>query len=780
MTMLVAWLIFPAILGVLSLGCGLLLERAAGLRLPGPLVVPAGFALIIVAASFATMGDTTAELAAPLVVSLAVAGYGLSLPLRGHRFDVWCLGGAVAVFCVFAAPVVASGDPTFAGYIKLDDTSTWLAFTDHVMERGRDLAGLAPSTYEATLASNLPSGYPLGAHLPLGIGHELTGEDSAWLFQPHLAFLAALLALTAYELVRPLIRSRWLRALAVVVGSQAALLYGYALWGGVKELSTAPMVALLAALVPPVLGGRGGLRTVLPLATASAATLAILSPAGGIWLLPVLAGGMLALLALPLKRFLSLAGAFALAAVVLSIPALSSGDTFVERNVERADSGLRAGADLGNLVEPLNFLQLFGIWPTGDFRYDPGELELTYLLIAIALVAGLAGLVLALRARQNGLPIYVLGSAVAAVATAAVASPWVDAKAFAIASPALLLASVTGAAIFFERGRRVEAVVAGAAIVGGVLWSNVLAYHEVWLAPYGKLSELEAIGQRIDEQGPTLMTEYEPYGVRHFLRGADPEGASELRRRPVSLRDGGILDKGAFADIDQFDLGSLLEYRTLVLRRSPLGSRPPSAFRIVWEGRYYEIWQRAEPSPPILEHVPLGEGGGPAATPSCAEVMRLARRAGPGGKLAAVLRSRPVIVEVTDGGRIFPDGSVGVARAVDVPVDGVYGAWVGSEFRGRVRLSVAEQTLGEARHQLKPEQFTLIDERRLTAGRYAVRLDYRGPDLHPGSGGRPWFGLGPLVFSRSTAERPVLYVSPRNARSLCKRSLDWIEAIAAA
>jgi hypothetical protein len=492
----------------------------------------------------------------------------------------------------------------------------------------------------------------------------------------------------------------------------------------------------------------------------------------------VLAAGVLAFLALPVKRFLGLAGAFALAATVLSIPALSSGDTFVERNVGRANSGLRAGADLGNLIEPLNPLQLFGIWPTGDFRYDPGELELTYLLIAVALVAGLAGLVSAVRARQSGLPVYVLGSVLAAAATAIVASPWVDAKAFAIASPALLLAASSGVAIFFERGRRVEAVVAGAAIVGGVLWSNVLAYHEVWLAPYDRLAELETIGERIDAQGPTLMTEYEPYGVRHFLRAADPEGAAELRRRPVSLRDGGVLDKGEFADIDRFDLAALLEYRTLVLRRSPLASRPPSAFRIVWEGHYYEIWQRAEPAPRIIEHVPLGEGGGPAATPSCAEVLRLARRAGPAGRLAAVLRSRPVIVELAQGGRIFLDGSLAIVQTVDLPVGGLYGAWVGSEFRGRVGLSVDEQGIGAARHQLKPEQFTILDERRLPAGRHAVRLDYGGPDLRPGSGGRPWFGLGPLVFSRSTAERPVLYVSPRNARSLCGRSLDWIEAVA--
>ena len=51
------------------------------------------------------------------------------------------------MFAVFAAPVVLSGEPTVAGFIKLDDTATWLAFTDRIMEHGRDLDGLAPSTY---------------------------------------------------------------------------------------------------------------------------------------------------------------------------------------------------------------------------------------------------------------------------------------------------------------------------------------------------------------------------------------------------------------------------------------------------------------------------------------------------------------------------------------------------------------------------------------------------------------------------------------------------------
>ena len=122
-------------------------------------------------------------------------------------------------------------------------------------------------------------------------------------------------------------------------------------------------------------------------------------------------------------------------------------------------------------------------------------------------------------------------------------SPWVGAKALATGSPAILLAGMAGAAALAARGRRVEATVLALAIAAGVVWSNALAYHEVNLAPRDRHAELEEIGEAIAGEGPTLMTEYEPYGVRHFLRKGDPEGASELRRRPVLLRSGRQLEK---------------------------------------------------------------------------------------------------------------------------------------------------------------------------------------------------------------------------------------------
>src|SRR5688572_17575195 len=88
------------------------------------LMFPLGLALIVAITQVVTYRDATAELATPLVLAAAVAGFASS----GSRFwsarvDRWAAGAAGAVFVVFAAPVVLAGEATFAGYTLLGDTS---------------------------------------------------------------------------------------------------------------------------------------------------------------------------------------------------------------------------------------------------------------------------------------------------------------------------------------------------------------------------------------------------------------------------------------------------------------------------------------------------------------------------------------------------------------------------------------------------------------------------------------------------------------------------------
>ena len=58
--LLQAWLLFPALLALLSLGLGLLVEWVGRRRLPGALLIPTGLAAIIVIARAAMTWDATA------------------------------------------------------------------------------------------------------------------------------------------------------------------------------------------------------------------------------------------------------------------------------------------------------------------------------------------------------------------------------------------------------------------------------------------------------------------------------------------------------------------------------------------------------------------------------------------------------------------------------------------------------------------------------------------------------------------------------------------------
>jgi hypothetical protein len=789
MTLLIVWFVFPLVLAALSLGCGLAVERAASLELPGPLLLPMGFALISVLCQFAILSDSTAELATPAVIAVAIGGLGVSTTTRARRIDGWWAAAGVGAFAAFAAPVLLSGRATFAGYIKLDDTATYLAMLDRASHHGYDTAGLLPSTYEATLNTSLAYGYPLGSLLPLDIGRTLLAEDAAWLWQPYLTFLAALLALGLYQLLSGLLKSGWWRALAAVVGAQAALLYGYALWGGIKELAVAALVVLGAGLVPLTVRNLEKTRAVLPLAVVCAATVGVLSVGGAGWLGPLLGAALLlAVWSAGIKRTIRASAALIVGAGLLAIPSFVVAGTWLSRA-----AAFTGDTEYGNLVRRLSWLQAFGIWPSGDFRVEPGDVDAMRVFVAVVAVAAALALVLALRARTWELPVAVVTAGVGMSLYVSAGSPWVGAKALASASPVILAAALGGAGAIFEGGRRVEGAIAAGVIVAGVLWSNVLQYREVFLAPSARLSELATIGERFTGQGPALMTEFEAYGARHFLRNLDPEAAAELRRHFVPLRSGGVAPFGVSPDVDEVQLDALLYYRTLVLRRSGVGSRPPSVYSLVWSGRFYQVWQRPDVQNPILEHFSLGTRLQPAARPSCAEIVRLAElAAGQAGVLAAVPRPPAILIEADgsagppkafsgygeDAEALYLTDAASLEARFRIPASGSYTIWVGGMWRGAVELSVDGERLGSARNAAAwPGNFLELGRAPLTAGAHLMELRYGGPDWRPGSAGRPAFGLGPLAVTDGAQNRPVTFVEPSKSRTLCGKSLDWVEAL---
>ena len=253
------------------------------------------------------------------------------------------------------------------------------------------------------------------------------------------------------------------------------------------------------------------------------------------------------------------------------------------------------------------------------------------------------------------------------------------------------------------------------------------------------------------------------------------------------LHGGGTVSKGGYADIDDFLLSGVLDYKTLVIPRSPLSSRPPSIYAPVWRGRYYDVYQRPDDPGGILEHLPLGQNNQISATPRCSEVLRLATLAARnGGSLAYVSRPNPVVVDLNNEPRPGSWGPFGSspfatrAGTMRFPVDlpgGTFSAWTSGGFSAGLRLFVDGRLVGARRDRLEhPGQLVEFGTTTVTPGRHVVELRYSGADWHPGSAAlaEP---LQQLVFARSTDDAPVSTIAPARARELCGQTLDWIEAV---
>ena len=728
-----------------------------------------------------------------MVVALAIAGYGLSYPWKGRSITWWPLIGALGVFFIYGAPVILSGSATFAGYVKLDDTSTWLAFTDHVLAHGHSVAGLPPSSYEATVQINLQAGYPVGAFIPLAVGSELTGTDPAWLFQPYLAVMAAIMSLVLYDLARPVIQNDRIRAAAIFIAAQPALLVGYTFWGGIKEIDTALLLAVLAETAA-LLASPGSIRRTVPAAAiAGAALIGVMGAGGAPWVLAIFAGALLwAWRAIGIKALWPRVLVLVAAVVAIGVPTIFASGTLFSPN----QGPLTSGEEMGNLIKALSLWQFAGPWPVGDFRLDPDSTWLTVLLVGATVVAWGAGVWFSIQKRAWAILLFAAGTGAGSLAIWLVGSPWIQGKALATGTVSFLVIAMVGIACLAVDSRK-ELKALGLALLivpVGVLASNALAYHETYLAPRAQLVELEQIGEDFAGQGPALMTEYQAYGVRHFLRNVDAEGASELRRRQVPLLDGSTAEKGAWADTDELVLDplqeGLLTYRTLVLRRSPAQSRPPSPYELMWRGDYYEVWQRPEDFDPatLIEHKPLGKDLQPSEVPACQVVAGVAAQAGRDGFVAGAPRAENAVSTFIDVPPDWvPDPAVGsvtplsdgtASGTIVIPESRPYTVFVNGSARGEVSVAINGDEVGSARNRLNNNaQYIELDTRDFTAGQQTVTLTYeRGSALRPATGGYP-FGLGPVVLAPAGDQALVTRVPASDYRQLCGQRLDWLEAL---
>jgi hypothetical protein len=788
MDLLLCWAIAPAGLLLVTIGLSLLLERLTGLVLPWTLRPALGLAVAIVIAQFGTATDVTAELTLPAILIVSLAGLGLGREPGERRPGRAEVGVAVSVFLLFASPFLIAGEATLAGYIKLDDTATWLAITDHVFEFGRGLGELAPSSHQQVLEDYLGGTYPIGGFVPTALMSEISRQDIAYTIQPSMAFAAATMALLLFELARRLVRGVSRAVAIAIVASLASLLVGYYLWGGVKEMVVAALLPLPPLLAASAASREWPRRAWAPIGVAVAALVVVLGPGGAVWAIPTLLPAAVSVWRRDGARRLSrIAWPIAAFSLVLILPVIfGPTGTF-----DALDESVTSAAELGNLIGPLNFFQVAGVWPTGDFRFDPQLKPAAIALSAICLaIAALTVAVASRLGEHDGIPLVgsVAGAALGALAIASLGSPWVDAKVMATLSPLLLAATLIGLVMLGERtGFRIEAAVLGALVAGTVAWSAFLAYQEVWFAPRDHFLELEEIGERFAGESPALGTEVSIYGPRHFLRKLDPEGASDRRARGIALTDGGVPEKGEYVDLDQIEPAELDTFALLVVRRSPAESRPPASFELAHQTDHYDVWRRRPAPGPLVEHLPLGTWLDAGDVPECSEVRRLAQAAGEGGELVAARVGTPIAVEFPPDSlpsgwvsispyTFAPDDSGTAAVEIEVP-KGEYQLWLAGSVFGGLELRLDGERVASERAMIENTGgYEPLEAVRIPAGKRSLELEYSGAGLSPGSGADPWV-IGPLVLETpEQGDLGTVTVAAASYERLCEGRWDWIEA----
>ena len=227
---------------------------------------------------------------------------------------------------------------------------------------------------------------------------------------------------------------------------------------------------------------------------------------------------------------------------------------------------------------------------------------------------------------------------------------------------------------------------------------------------------------------------------------------------------------------------------------APFASRPPSPFRLARAGRYYQVWVREQGAPAVLEHLPLGAGTSTGSRATCADTRRLAQLASPGGRLVAAPAStaqlaaldraaRPASWEAATGveGADLPFGAGTARTTVTVPRAGRYDVWLGGAVKSRTTVSVDGTRVATLRSDVQyGGQWLPAGGLALSAGEHAISVRSDGGDLAPasgsGGGGEP-FPIGPVALSPAGGPGALVSVPPSESRALCRRPLDWIEAV---
>jgi hypothetical protein len=784
MRYLTAWIALPLLVAVASLGVGLLVEQLTRLRLTNGVTLTVGFAASLVALALPYELGLGAPWAAALLVLLAAAGLVLARGRLGAALpDGPTALAALAVYGLYIAPILLSGQTSFAGYTLLGDTSVHFSMIDYISDHGARLVTLEPSSYSSVTGAEITIGYPLGLHYELASVHWLLGAEVSRIYQPFLATTIALAVMPVVALLRRVGVPRLLSAGGAVVVLAAYLPFSYALQGGIKELGMITLVLLGGWLAWELATGDRPLPLAIVYGIVTAAAFEIYSYGGLPWF-GLMGLGAFALLFLRRRdelRAVLTAGVVAVGAfAVAALPVIPDSLDFFSQGNRLLTSS--TGSDVGNLIGPIRIWEAFGVWLVDDFRLPPSRPEWTYALVGVVAALVVFGVLWSIRQRAWGPLLIALAALLVWIILPA--GIYIEAKLLTILSATIVLVALVGGWALVTSGRVPEAAVLVLAATAGIFISDALGYHGVYLAPTKRLDELRTIDERFQGQGPAMLNEFEEYG-KHYLRDIPPVVPYDAWTPAApSLRDPSLPVYARYYDLDVMTLPYVEQFPLVILRRSAVASRPPADYRLVFAGRYYEVWRRTG-SPKVVQHMPLGGPLDAGAVPRCRAVLRLARSGGPGTRLVAAERPAPIALQalkmkpfprnwgVTPDKRIAPNGP-GRTGSTFATRGGRFAIWFRGSFGRGAKVYVDGRYAGRALSVQTPQQMSRVGDVTLAPGRHRLEIVRGGGSLEPGNGQDEVYDT---VFLAPVAVARIVALPARQARSLCGRHLDWVEAV---
>jgi hypothetical protein len=793
-------LAYPAVLALLCVGAGLLVDRASGSFLPAALLPAVGLAGLIAVSQLCTYSSTLAPKTSYALLAAGAGGFALGRArvaalARRARECWWMPALPLCAYALALAPVLLAGRPSFSSYLTLADSAVHMLGADYLVHHGQNYAHLdLRNSSGLTISAYYDSSYPSGADTLLGGSASVLGLPVIWTFQPFNAFVLAVASGPAWLLARRSGLRAVTAALAALAATLGALVYGYELIGSVKEITALALILTLGALTiahrrwltgPPL--------RALPLALVLAGGISALGAGFGAW-----AGVTLALLlAIALSELragrarvrglLLLVAAGAFATFVAALP------TFLDLGgALRTAKTIASTTNPGNLHTALRWDQVLGVWLNGSYKQPPSGLAgaFTVALAALVIASCVLGIAGMLRARAYALLAWLLATVALLAAVSLYATTWVDAKGLMITSPVVVLIAWSGiAALRRERasahgGLRGVAAALALVLVGGAIASDAAQYHAANLAPSERYEELASIDRAYAHRGPVLFADFDEYAL-DVLHDLDVGGPDFAYPPPALARVSS--GHGQRIVLDLAAPSALAAYPLIITRRDPSASPPPAAYRLVRKGTYYLVWERARGAPAASEHVARAAAG----SGFCARVRALARAAPRGERLVAA--SSPYVASIAARGLRRPASwgrtrygllvsrTGALAVPFSVPFAGVWDLYLAGEFSPALDLRVDGRKLASIEGQLGGD--SLVPDVSapvrvaLAAGRHVLLITRRQRALAPGDGGMALLDRVYLTPAHAPVRTLVSLGLRAAAAGACPRSAVWVEAL---